>query len=209
MAPGEADAETVRFVTDSLRLEARSGPSTEHRIVKMLSSGTRVTVHEEADGYSRITTPDESEAWILSRYLTNDPAARDQLAQMRSELGQIRQDRERLQAALKDANRIAQGEAEGRARNHAANQRLSQELADLKRTSASAIAINQENQGLKKDLARLEGRLRTAEAQVHELQEASNRTWFMTGAGVLLGGMILGLIIPKIRWQRRRSWGEL
>ena len=25
----------------------------------------------------------------------------------------------------------------------------------------------------------------------------------------LLAGMILGFIIPKIRWKRRRGWGEL
>ena len=78
----------------------------------------------------------------------------------------------RLQAALTDANKTAQGEAEGRARSQEANERLGQELADLKRTSASAIAIKQENQNLKKDLAKLEGRLRTAETQVRELREA-------------------------------------
>ena len=63
------------------------------------------------------------------------------------------------------------------------------------------IAIEQENRGLKDSLAKLQGQLRAAQEQVRVLRDGSNRSWFMTGAGVLLGGMFLGLIIPKIRWQ--------
>ena len=51
--------------------------------------------------------------------------------------------------------------------------------------------------------------LDAAQQRIRALKERSERDWFIAGAGVLLGGMILGFIIPKIRWKRRRSWGEL
>ena len=57
LAASGATAQSRQYVTDSLRLEARTGPSTEHRIVQMLDSGTRLEVLEEREGWSRVTLP--------------------------------------------------------------------------------------------------------------------------------------------------------
>ena len=31
----------------------------------------------------------------------------------------------------------------------------------------------------------------------------------VAGAGVLVAGLLFGLILPRIRWQRRRKWNDL
>ena len=35
------------------------------------------------------------------------------------------------------------------------------------------------------------------------------RDWFLAGGGVLSLGLILGLVLPRIRWRRKRSWSDL
>jgi len=30
--------------------------------------------------------------------------------------------------------------------------------------------------------------------------------WFLAGAGVLLFGIILGFILPKLSWRKKTSW---
>ncbi len=208
---GHIQAQTVRYVTDSLRLEARQGPSTDHRISHMLSSGTRVTVLQEnaETGYSRIALDDDSEVWILSRFLMDEPAARAQLAEAVENFTRERESARDLGSQLETLGQTA-GEIEQSRSELATDKKLLQtELAQIKQAAADTLAIRERNQILNKRLEALAMDLGTAEQQNRALKERSERDWFIAGAGVLLGGIILGLAIPKIRWKRRRGWGEL
>ena len=204
-----ASAQSVRYVTDSLKLEARSGPGTSNRILRMLDSGTRLTVHEDDNGWSRVTLPGGTEAWILSRYLMDQPSARDRLAEAEQGLENAREKETEVRSQLETLR--AENEALLRTRDDLENEvkTLSGELADLKRTAGAAIALRDENRTLKQSTTALEERYRILEQDHATLRNARSRDWFLAGAGVLFGGMVLGLIIPKLRFRRRRSWGEL
>ena len=208
---GHIHAQTVRYVTDSLRLEARQGPSTDHRISHMLSSGTRVMVLQEnaETGYSRIALDDGSEVWILSRFLMDEPAARAQLAESMENLTRERDIARDLASQLETMGQTA-GEVE-RSRSELERDKklLQTELAQIKQAAADTLAIKERNQSLNKQLEALAMDLEATKQGNRALKERSERDWFVAGAGVLLGGMILGLVIPKIRWKRRRGWGEL
>ena len=46
--------------------------------------------------------------------------------------------------------------------------------------------------------------------QNRELENSTAQRWFLIGAGVIVGGILLGLILPHLRMRRRRdSWGSL
>jgi SH3 domain protein len=204
-----AQAQQVLYVTDSLRLEARTGPSTEHRIVTMLPSGTQVPVLEESDGWTRVTLPDGEEGWMLSRFLMTEPSARRQLAKTTSDLRDTRERNQALDAELASLRATNAELQRSMATLQESGQALATELAELKRTAASAVAIRNENDQLKQRSQELQ-RISDESVQAYSVLRASReRDWFLAGAGVLLGGMVLGLIIPKIRWKRRRGWGEL
>ena len=82
-----AYADTVRYVSDSLEIQLRSGKTFKHAILKTLPSGVQVTVTQaDADGYSRVRTRDGVEGWILTRYLSSVPSARDRLAETEQRL---------------------------------------------------------------------------------------------------------------------------
>lgn len=204
-------AQTVRYVTDSLRLEARGGPSTNHRISRMLDSGTRVTVLEEdaETGYSRIALDDGTETWILTRFLMDEPAARDQLAAAVENFNREREIARDLASQLETLGQTA-GEIEQSRSELATDKKMLQtELAQIKQAAADTLVIQERNESLNKQLQSLTADLDAANDRNRSLKERSERDWFIAGAGVLLGGFILGLVIPKIRWKRRRGWGEL
>ena len=69
--------------------------------------------------------------------------------------------------------------------------------------------MRNENQQLKEQTLSLSAQLESLKRDFTVLREGRNRDWFIAGAGVLFAGMLLGLIIPRIRWKRRRSWSEL
>ena len=52
----------------------------------------------------------------------------------------------------------------------------------------------------------LEKELQLIQQENQSLKDRSQREWFIAGAGVLLGGMLLGLIIPKLRWRKKSGW---
>ncbi len=208
---GHVHAQTERYVTDSLRLEARQGPSTNHRISRMLSSGTRVTVLEEdtETGYSRVALDDGSEVWILTRFLMNGPAARAQLAQTQENLAEEHEKARDLASQLETLGRTADEIEQSRSALATDKKLLQTELAQIKQAAANTLAIQESNQSLGKQLEVVSMDLDTAKQRNRALKERSERDWFIAGAGVLLGGIIIGLVIPKIRWKRRRGWGEL
>ncbi len=208
---GHVHAQTERYVTDSLRLEARQGPSTNHRISHMLSSGARVTVLEDdtETGYSRVTLDDGSEVWILTRFLMDEPAARARLAQAQENLTEEHEKARDLASQLKTLGGTADEIEQSRSALATDKKLLQTELAQIKQAAADTLAIQERNQSLDKQLEVVSTDLDAAKQQNRALKERSERDWFIAGAGVLLGGIILGLVIPKIRWKRRRGWGEL
>lgn len=196
------------WVSDQFEVMLRTGPSTSNAIERMLPSGTALDVIETdaAAGYSRVRTVAGTEGWVLSRYLMNEPSARQQLERLSSQLTNAKDTGSSLTSQLSGVkseydtakNRIASLEREKRA--------LEQELAAIKRTAANVLSIDSQNKDLRDQLASSEIEVATLEQQNRELTGQTTRYWFMTGALVLLVGMILGLWVPRIRWQRRSRY---
>ena len=85
-------------------------------------------------------------------------------------------------------------------------QALETELPDIRRTAANVLAIDQQNRQLRDELTNAEIRADTLEQQNRELTGQSTRYWFITGALVLVVGIVLGIWLPRIRWQRRSRY---
>ncbi|MEM7252870.1 MAG: TIGR04211 family SH3 domain-containing protein [Pseudomonadota bacterium] len=202
-------AQETRFVTDNLKLEARSGPSTQHRVVRMLESGESVKVLEEKSGWSRIELSGGAELWMLTRYLQDDPVARTVVEEALSEREAAVKANDAAQKALDEVREASSTIEESRDAFAKKSQALAAELSDIKNAASQAIAIQKRNEGLVSENRRLEQLLSNTEREVAALRASRERDWFIAGAGVLVGGMILGFIIPKIRWRRRRSWDQL
>jgi len=200
----ESAAQSV-WVSDQFEVMLRSGPSTSNAIERMLPSGTALEVVERDDdaGYSRVRTAAGTEGWVLTRYLMAEPSAREQLGALTQRLTSANSEGSSLTSQL-DA---VKGEYDSASRQIATLERekgrLEQELAEVKRTAANVLSINDQNKSLREQLASAEIQAATIEQQNRELTGQTTRYWFMTGAAVLIFGMLLGVWLPRIRWQRR------
>lgn len=199
------------YVTDQFEVTMRSGPSTQNTILRMLPSGTTVEVLEadEETGYSRITTASGTEGYVLSRFLMDQPAARGQLAGMRQQVSNLRQRNQELEARLGHATASRDKLRQERDRLQKGNQDKDTELADIRRVSAHALDLNSQNQELQTTLQTINHRLQAQTSEIQELKDRKSRDWFIAGAAVLIGGILLGLLLPKIRMRRRSSWSDL
>lgn len=211
LVASQAYAQTTQYVSDMLEVPLRTGSSLSHRIIRMLSSGTAVEViqTDKDTGYSLVKTPNGTQGWILTRYLMDEPSARERLAEAQQALEPLTTENADLKARI-DTLTAEKTELESSYEQLSEeNRRLSQELAQIRRTAANAVAIDEQNKTLQERVVALEQALQIAQQENQSLSDRSAKRWFLLGAGVLLLGMILGLIVPRLRWQKRNRWGDL
>lgn len=199
-----------RWVGDDFEVTLRTGQSTRNAIVRVLSTGTEVELIETGENgeYSRVRLTGGTEGWILSRYLVSSPparlalpAAQQQLAAAQQRAGEL-EDRLKALTAERDQLARALGEAESGGAG------LSRQLDELRALSANAIQLDEQNKRLRARVLEGERAVAAVEAENQRLANRSERQWFLAGAAVLVFGLLLGLILPRIRWRRKSSWGS-
>ncbi len=204
-------AAQTRYVTDQTEITLRSGQSTRHAIKRMLASGTRVQIVERdaESGYVRVSLPDGTDGWVLGRLLMDEPAARDQLAAMRQRVGGFDEVERQLRDQITELKADNDSLSADLARVQGQNTTLSTDLEQVRNTSRNALNIASENDVLKARVADNEETIDLLMAENAELKTRATQRWFLIGAGVIVAGIILGLLLPRMRPRRRSSWGSL
>lgn len=203
-----ASAETTRYISDDLTVPIRSGTSTKHKILRFLNSGTPVVVLEEAEDYSHIKTQNGYEGWVLTKYLMAEPSARVQLAKAGETIQSLKEQRKDLRTEINTQKQTIQEQSLANKQLQAENQDLNQRLAELQKVAAHPVQLEKENRILKQDLENERQRSGRLGEENKTLKDNSIRQWFMVGGGVSIGSLILGLIITRIPWRRRKDgWG--
>lgn len=202
-----AAAETV-WVSDQFEVMLRTGPSTSNAIERMLPSGAALEVLERDDdaGYAKVRTTAGTEGWVLTRYLMSEPSAREQLAALTKRLTNANAEGSSLTSQLGAIRGEYDSAQQQIATLEKDKKKLEEQLAEIKRTAANVLSINNQNKDLRDQLAAAEIRADTLEQQNRELTAQTTRYWFMTGAAVLLVGILLGIWLPRVRWQRRSRY---
>jgi SH3 domain protein len=147
-----------------------------------------------------------TEGWILTRFLTAEPIARDKLAVAERSLATARSRVEELEQQVGTLNQdlaAARGELRGIQTEHG---EVSSELAEIRSASANVVRIRDENESLRGRLAAREQDVERLTQENADLARRSSQDWFIVGAGVLLGGIVIGLVAPSLRRKRRSDW---
>jgi SH3 domain protein len=206
---GISAAAQTRYVSDRTIIELRRGPGTEFLILRNLEAGEQLEVLEQNQeaGYSRVRVADQgTEGWILTRYLSAEPiarerlvvaernlaAARERIAALEAQVGQLTTD-------LTDARR----ELEQTRTSHGT---VSKELADIRTASANVVEIREQNTRLQQRLTERDREAEALAADNARLAGRNNQNWFIVGAAVLLAGVVVGLVAPSLRRKRRSDW---
>ena len=204
---GNAQAETL-YVSDRLEITMRSGKSTSHGITRMLRSGTPVEVLEvdAKTGYTKVRVAGGKEGWVLSRFLMKGPAARERLAASEKKQAELELENRQMATAFNGLKEEKESLIQKGESLELESRKVGQELAEIRRTASSALALDNENKELKGRAIALERKLQALQQENEGLKDRTARDWFMVGAAVVLLGILVGLIIPRIRWRKKTTW---
>lgn len=196
------------WVTDELEITLRTGPSTSNAIRLSLKSGARLEILETLpeEGYTRVRTAGGTEGWVISRYLMDEPSAREQLADLTAQLSSASDEGSSLATQLSGIRAEYREAEQTIGRLEREKSELEAEIAEIRRTAANVLAIDSQNKELQEDLTNSQISIDRLNEEVRTLSGQSTRNWFVAGAGVLVFGMLLGLWLPRMRPKRRSGY---
>ncbi len=103
----EAAAQEQAWVRGEIRLNLRSGPGTQYRILGGVATGDGLTVLARGDGWTQVRMADGTDGWIPEGYLKPEPPPTVRLQQLESEVATLRNQLESVtaeSATLKTTN---------------------------------------------------------------------------------------------------------
>lgn len=210
-AAAAAQAEE-RYVTDQLKVTFRAGEGTSHKILKMLTSGEPLEVLSvnQRSGWARCRTKDGTVGYILERFLDPEPSARDRLAVAEKKLADLQKAPGKISAQLMQLQEEHQDLSARHKELTTTKERLEAELKEVRQVAGDAIAIDNERKSLRARVAELIREVEDLKQENRDLGNEQAQSWFMIGGGVAFGGLILGWLLPNMRFRRRKQyWNSL
>lgn len=212
LAWSHASLAETRYITDEFKVTMRKGESATHRIIKMLGSGTAVELLDtnKKTGYAKVRTEDGKQGFVLSHQLITEPVAREKLTKLTARLQELESKPGELSAKLSALQQEHTTLQTAHAELQKIKNEIEAELDAIKRTSANAVRISNERNELRSRVTTLTREAEDLKQAKRELENGNSQRWFVIGAAVIAAGILIGLILPRLRIRRRRdSWGSL
>jgi SH3 domain protein len=197
------------YVTDSLRITLRTGPSVDNKIITMLSSGQAVEVLETSGEWSRvqIMEADEitQEGWVLSRFLMARFPWEVRANALAEENSRLKEKLTTVEKQLSETTRLSRELAGKLKATSAALAKVEKDFKSLKQGAADYLALRSKHESVRSELETSRKNLRKVTRENEELRSSQRIKWFITGASVVVFGLIFGLILGKKQRRRRSS----
>lgn len=197
-------AESFVYITDQVEIPIRSESTTQgDNLIRTLPSGTKLSILQATeDGWTQVQYEDTT-GWIISRYLSNSPPARQELERISVEnstnklmVSKLQGEKEQLEnelLSLKDENtQLAVQSSKAKA-----------EKEHVEQIYQDALKLEHANEKLMQESLQLKTELQLASNNSQIEQDTSSRNWFIVGALVLFFGMIIGFILPNLMKRKR------
>ena len=199
-----AQARTV-WVDDKIYLPVRSGAGTQYRIIEnAVPSGSPMELLEsDQNGHSKVRTAKGTVGWVSSQHLSSTPIAATQLKRAKQELEtaqtELRQAQEKLSSVTGERDSLQNSESSLADQSS----ELQSELKRIKDIAANAINLERRNRELLQENQKIRNELEVLTAENERLEAGKESDFMLLGAGLVLGGVLLALLIPMLKPTRK------
>ena len=197
------NAETFVYITDQVDIPIRSEKSLGNTIIRLLPSGTKLSVLQiTEDGWTEVKYQDTI-GWISSRYLSNNISAREELKQANTVINENQLLITKHETELKELNKQLLILNNKNKELLIKSSKSEAEKTHIEQIYQDALKLEYENEKLMQEQMQLKTELQLAQNNNQIEQDTSQRNWFIVGSLVLFFGMVIGFILPKVLNRRR------
>lgn len=158
-----ARAETG-WVRDEVRLNLRTGPGTQYRIVGVLTTGDDVQILQRGENWTKVRLPDGKDGWIPEGYLQAQPPAAVRVDQYQAQVAELQ--------------------------------------AKLEQTESEAARLREENQQVGGRDSEQRQEIERLTLENYELRAGARWPEWITGASILVVGMMVGALLHRNATRR-------
>ena len=191
-------AETM-YVTDDIKITFRTGPGIDHKILAMIKPGQEVEVLQPDDEWTQVQLPNGIEGWVLTRFLTYNKPCRLELEVLKKKYETL----SAQSAFLLKENRVYKEESK-RLRTELSGSKkmliaISESYDTLKKESADFLELKSKYEVTSSQLTDQTKKAEKLEEELSKLVSHRSIMWFLSGAGVLVLGMLIGYYAKRRR----------
>jgi len=198
------------YVMNPTKITLRKGPGKREKIITMLGQDEPVKVLETQQGWTRVrllgAKHQDKEGWVVSAFLITRVPWKTQAEALKEKNSRLKEKLHKIEKEWRELSRERE-EISTKLKNNATGLSKIQNMYDtLKKESSSFLKLKKEYETIK---TKMEVAQATTEKLTKEnvvLKSSQRNTWFLTGAAVLLVGLIFGLIMGRQQKKRKSSY---
>ncbi len=198
------------YVINTSKITLRGGPSTKDKIITMLSQDTPVEVLDTQSGWKQVrvvgNTSRNYEGWIVSSFLTGDVPWKFQAADLKEENIRLKQRAENIEKEWSASSGEKELMSDKLQKAEKELKTVKTQYASLKQASGSLLELQEDHEKTLKALQEARVTLETLQKENMVLKSSQRNRWFLTGAVVLLVGLIFGLVMGRQQRKRKSSY---
>ena len=195
-------AEAKHYINDSMKITMRTGPATDRKIIALLSVGQEVEVLKAENEWTLVRLLNGKEGWVISRFITDQTPESIQLEALKKNHSAL----QTKAASLMEENKALKDENKNLGINlktsETKQKSLSKSYETLKTESKQFLDLQAKYKESTSKLAAQTQKAEKFEDELTKLLWNKNIKWFLSGAGVLILGFIIGFSTKR---QRRHS----
>lgn len=192
------------YVTDSFEITLRTSPGNENKIIAMLFSGRPLEILSTQGEWSQVKVLDDGkEGWVLSRYLVTRLPWEAQAKKLQEDSESLNAKLNRLQKEATDESQQRQGSAAELKRKTQEFEALSKKYLELKKGAEGYLRLKATHETTEKNWKAAKSELSKITAENEALRSSQNNRSFLSGALVLLCGLLIGGIAGRQQKKRR------
>ena len=219
------------YVSDMLILTMREGPGSNFNVIRTLRSNAPLEILEKGQTHFKVRTMEGDQGWVEKQYITMEmpkPMVIEELkgkiaalekalkaseasgmasaAGVNKDIQKYKNHAENLGGALEKIQAEKKTLQEANDRLNATVEQLKASLDQLK-SSVESGALVTENETLKKEVDTLTGKIASLTSPGDDPLKTGMIKWFVSGAGVLLAGWLMGKSMSSSRKKSRGLLG--
>lgn len=197
-----AQSQGTYYVSDKFEITLRSGPTLQHKILRMVPTGSKLDVIQN-DGEWALVKWNETEGYVQTRFITTElpkeiviktlQKRTEQLEQKTSQAsdqsGKLGSENKELKAALEQTSSELS--------------RIQQEYASLRSDAAGVLDLKKNYEETHTQLEAMTSEAEQLKAMNKELRSDATLRWFMAGAGIVVFSWLVGFVLGRSGRKRK------
>jgi SH3 domain protein len=198
------------YVTDSFKVTFRTGPSLENKIINMLPSGQALEILDYHGDWSHVRLlergEDNKEGWVLSRFLISRQPWQRRSSELTEENIQLKEKLSSIENKLNESVGREQDSSTTLQETAKALKDLEKEYESLKQGAADYLKLRSTHSATRSKLETIQRDFKALNGEYERLRASQRNQWFISGASVLLCGLIIGLVLGRKQRKKRSSY---